>query len=151
MKASRRIKEKIKEFEGCRLTAYRCPAGVWTIGYGHTGSDVRPGRQIDQQEADRLFEGDIGKFDDELSMWLQVEGVGELKQHQYDALVSFAYNVGISALRHSTLLKKLKSGETPEAVATEFARWVNAGGKRSAGLVIRRASEAKIFINGDYS
>ncbi|MDE5811196.1 MAG: glycoside hydrolase family protein, partial [Muribaculaceae bacterium] len=64
---------------------------MWTIGYGHTGSDVRPGRQIDQQEADRLFEGDIGKFDDELSMWLQVEGVGELKQHQYDALVSFAY------------------------------------------------------------
>lgn len=147
MRATNEIKKFIKEFEGCRLKAYLCPARVWTIGYGHTGEDVKPGKVITQQEADRLFDNDLKRFEEKLSTLLREL---TLPQHQYDALLSFCYNVGLSAFEKSTMLRKLRQGASPDEVATEFARWVNAGGRQLPGLVKRRQREAKIFLKGDY-
>lgn len=145
MKASDRIKELIKGFEGCRLTAYRCPGGVLTIGYGHTGSDVTPGQTISQQTADELFDKDLARVEDELQRWMHIDGVPHLTQGQYDALVSFAYNLGVPRLRSSTLWRKVIMCPSDPSVAAEFTRWVNAGGKRMPGLVSRREQEAQIY------
>lgn len=145
MKASEEIKEMIKRLEGCRLTAYRCPGGVWTIGYGHTGSDVHRGQRISQQKAEQLFSADLGRFEDELQQWMKVDGAPALRQGQYDALLSFAYNVGISALRRSTLWRKVKANPDDPTIPEEFGRWVHSNGKVLPGLVARRQEEAKIY------
>lgn len=132
-------------WEGCRLTAYRCPGGVLTIGYGHTGSDVTPGQTISQQTADSLFDKDLARVEDELQRWMRVDGVPRLTQGQYDALVSFAYNLGVPRLRSSTLWRKVIMCPSDQSIAAEFMRWVNAGGKRMPGLVRRREQEAQIY------
>lgn len=130
----------IKRFEGCRLKAYRDPVGVLTIGYGQT-EGVYPGMEITQAEADSMLLHELRtKF---------IPGVmrlfGPLPQHQADALVSFAYNLGVGALERSTLRQKILGGDVAVA-ADEFLRWHYAGGKSLLGLRRRRAAERARFL-----
>lgn len=147
MKPSESIKTKIKGWEGCRLTAYRCPAGVLTIGYGHTGPDVTAGKQITKEEAELLFSQDLDIFA------LSVEKVvaqPAVTQCQFDALVSIAYNIGIGNLQRSTLLKKVQSDPNCGSIYNEFMRHNKArvGGKLKElpGLTRRRRAEAEHYF-----
>jgi len=143
MIASESVKRKIKEFEGLRLQAYRCAAGVLTIGYGHTGRDVKDGMEITSERADELFEQDVAEFEHILDASL--DGL-YLSQHRYDALLSFSYNVGIGALRKSTLYRKVCSNPSDPSIRGEFMRWTRAGGKVQQGLVRRREWEARRYF-----
>jgi lysozyme len=131
--------ELIKRFEGLRTNAYRCPAGVWTIGYGHTRT-AKPGMMISHQQAEELLKKDLSFFEDAVTRLVKVP----LTQGQYDALVSFAYNCGVEALRVSSLLRYLNKGEYNLA-ALQFSRWTRANGKVLPGLVSRRADEYELF------
>ena len=134
----------IKESEGCVLKAYPDPATggePWTIGYGHTGSDVRPGKVIDQDEADRLLDEDVDLFERGVNRLVNVD----LTQGQFDALVCFAFNLGLGALQQSTLLKLLNAGDY-EGAAKQFLRWDKVGGKVMAGLTKRRQAESELFL-----
>ena len=135
--------ELIKRFEGCRLEAYRCPAGVLTIGYGHTGN-VNQGQRITQADADRLLREDAAKIESGVRAALG----RELAACKMDALVSFAFNVGIGAFRTSTLARKVKANPDDASIRSEFLRWFFAGGKRLQGLVRRREEEAKMYFAG---
>lgn len=135
--------ELIKHFEGLRLCAYLDPVGVWTIGYGHTKFHARPGNCISEPEAEEILRNDVEVFEAAVSRLVKVP----LTQNQFDALVSFAFNVGVGALERSTLLKKLNAGNC-QGAAAEFPRWVYAGGRRLPGLVRRRAAEKEIFLSG---
>ena len=132
MKCSQEGLALIKKFEGCRLKAYRCSAGVWTIGYGHTAG-VKEGDVISQPEADKLLEEDIAKFEDYVSDNVIVE----LNQGRYDALVAWTFNLGVGNLRSSTMLKKLNESDYG-SVPFEMRRWNKAGGKTLDGLIRRR-------------
>lgn len=134
-------KKLIKNFEGCRLKAYKCPADVWTIGYGHTNK-VRPDDVITQQEADHLFDIDIIIHCNNVEKLVKVP----LKQNQFDALVSLEYNIGYSAFKNSTLLRKLNTKDYAGAAA-QFNRWVYAGTRILAGLVERRKKEKQLFLS----
>lgn len=139
------IKNMIKGWEGCRLTAYRCPAGVWTIGYGHTGADVSEGLTISRARADELFDRDIAAFARQLDR--VVTGL-TITQNQYDALLSLAYNIGIGRLSRSHLMELVKSDPANPAIESEFMKYVNAGGKTLPGLVRRRSVEACHYFAG---
>jgi lysozyme len=139
MQISERGLDLIRRFEGLELTAYRCPAGVWTIGHGHTGPEVREGKSITPAEAEAMLRADLIRLEEGVA-----RSAGPCTQGQYDALVSFAFNLGLGALRSSTLLKKHKAGEHRLAAA-EFGRWIHAGGRRLPGLVRRRAAEADLY------
>jgi len=130
----------LKEFEGVRLRAYRDPVGVWTIGYGHTLT-VYQGMSITQAEAERLLRQDLERFEKAVRDRVIVP----INQNQFDALVSFAFNVGVGAFRKSTLLKELNRGNY-ESAKNEFKRWVHGGGRRLPGLVRRRDHEAEMFL-----
>lgn len=149
MNASQNIKQLIKGWEGLRTGAYRCPAGVLTIGYGHIGPDVTPGKTITQAEADRLFEQDIARLDAELQSAMKADNVPPLTQGRYDALLSFAFNLGLTKLRGSTLWRKVVADPADPSIPSEFARWVYGtvdGRKvRLPGLVKRRAEEARVY------
>lgn len=137
-------KNLIKEFEGFRATAYICPAGVVTIGYGTTqilGTPVQLGTQITTHEAERFLEEDLKKFETAVNKNVSVE----LTQNQFDAVVSFVYNVGIGNFIKSTLLKKLNAAKFAEA-ANEFLKWNKANKKVLAGLTRRRAAERELFL-----
>lgn len=134
----------IKEFEGCKLSAYRDIVGVWTIGYGHTGDDVRPGMSISQEQADALLAKDVSNTSHHVSLLLKAD----LNDNQFSALVCFAYNLGCAALARSTLLKKV-NGLDAEGAAEEFLKWSNAGGKPVAGLLRRRQAERALFLSAD--
>jgi len=129
----------VKEFEGLRLKAYRCPAGVLTIGYGHTGG-VREGQVITEAEAEELLKKDLLIFERGVKNYVKVP----LTDNQFSALVSFAYNVGLGAFGKSTLLRKINSRDYNGAAA-EFARWNRGGGKILPGLVRRREAEKALF------
>ena len=129
----------IKRFEGCELTAYICPSGIYTIGYGHTG-DVLPGQVITQAEADKLLKKDVERFETGVNNYTNVP----LNQSQFDALVSFTFNVGLGAYRDSTLLRLL-NGADYEGAAGQFGRWVNGSNGPLPGLVRRREAEEKLF------
>lgn len=135
----------IKAFEGLRLTAYVCPAGVLTIGYGSTGSHVKPGMRITEEEADALIEKDLERFEHGVESLVKVE----ISQNEFDALVSFAFNLGLGALGQSTLLRLLNQSKYMEAAA-QFKRWDKAGGKTLAGLTRRRLAEAALFRGDDW-
>lgn len=137
------IKEKMRGHEGLRLTAYRCPAGVLTIGYGHTGPDVRPGMRISRLEAVRLFDADVNAFAAGVARLLP-EGV---TQPQFDALVSLAYNIGLGAFSRSSLLRRVKADPADPAIREEFMKWVYAGGAKLPGLVRRRKAEADHYFS----
>lgn len=130
----------VMRFEGFRARAYKCPAGVWTIGYGHTGG-VSPLDQVTWREAKDLLRKDLRKAEQAIQSLVKVK----LNQDQHDALASFVYNVGEGAFRDSTLLKLLNRGEYLRA-ANQFKRWNMAGGRVLGGLERRREAEANLFI-----
>ncbi|QNQ52574.1 lysozyme [Serratia liquefaciens] len=136
----------IKEFEGCRLKAYQDSVGVWTIGYGWThpvdGRKIGPGMVIDQATAERLLKCGLVQYEQGVNQLVKVI----ITQGQFDALVSFAYNLGLRSLSTSTLLRKLNAGDK-QGAADEFGKWVNAGGVRLNGLVKRREAERKLFLS----
>ena len=140
MKTSSNGIDMIKAFEDLRLKAYKCAAGVWTIGYGHT-EGVTGAMIITETTASELLAKDLEKFEEGVSRLVKVE----INQNQFDALVSFAFNVGLAGLAKSTLLKKLNSGRPVCEVQAEFLRWNKAGGKVLAGLTKRRNAEAYLF------
>jgi len=129
----------IKKFEGCKLEAYQCAAGVWTIGYGHT-KEVSEGDVISQFEAEDLLTYDLQEFEGYVLDYVSVP----LKQNEFDALVSWTFNLGSGNLRSSTLLKKLNDHKYKE-VPTEIRRWNKAAGKVLDGLVRRREAESLLF------
>ena len=131
----------IKSHEGLRTTAYQDPVGVWTIGYGHTGT-AKPGQKITEAQAEQLLRQDVGWAQDAVRKNVKVP----LTQGQFDALVSFTFNLGAGALGRSTLLKKLNAGDYAGAQA-EFGKFVHAGGRVLPGLVRRRNEEAQMFGN----
>lgn len=139
MKISNRGIDLIKQFEGLRLDAYQDSVGVWTIGYGHT-QGVKAGDKITQEQADKLLMEDLAIFQRAVNKAVYIP----LRQGQFDALVSFAFNLGVGNLLSSTLLRLLNSGQDPSA---EFGKWVNAGGKKLAGLVRRREAERLLFVS----
>lgn len=129
--------ELIKKFEGCRLTSYRCPAGVWTIGYGHTGpvdgKTISSGMEITQQKADSLLSEDV------LIYASEVDKLGwELNDNQAAALLSFCYNCGGGALLSA-------SSQGADKICANMSKYVNGGGKRLEGLVKRRKEECELF------
>jgi lysozyme len=128
----------IKRFESLRLKAYYCPAGVLTIGYGHTDPEVRIGQTMHPDAAEYLLELDATKASRAL------KGL-RLTQNQFDALVSFVFNLGAGAFRTSTIRRLLVDGLYGQA-ADQFPRWVHAGGRKLAGLVIRRDAERTLFL-----
>lgn len=146
MTPSKQIKEKIKKWEGLCLEAKKCPAGIPTIGYGHTGPDVAMGMKITQGKADRIFEEDIEMFADKVGKLTP----SCLTQCQFDALVSFAFNCGLGNLSRSTLLKKVVANPTDPSIRSEFMRWVyakvNGQNKVLPGLQTRRALEADHYF-----
>lgn len=142
MEASEFLIEKLKEFEGLRLEAYRDAAGVLTIGYGHTGSDIREGDRISEYWASELLRNDLGATEAAVRR-LHVART----QGQFDALVSFAFNLGIERLQGSTLLKVIRKGGSHHQIQCEFKRWVYADGKKLRGLERRRAWEAERFFD----
>ncbi|WP_026103480.1 lysozyme [Pseudanabaena sp. PCC 6802] len=145
MQTSQRGMDLIKEFEGRELEAYPDPGtggDPWTIGYGHTGSDVYPGLTITQEKAEQLLSEDLKYFEKGILGCISVP----LNQNQFDALVSFAYNLGVGALAESTLARLLNEGNY-QAAADQFERWVNAGDEPMPGLVSRRHVEKELFLS----
>ncbi|QLS33669.1 lysozyme [Citrobacter sp. RHBSTW-00903] len=136
----------IKKFEGCKLTAYQDSVGVWTIGYGWTqpvdGKPIRAGMTIKQETAERLLKTGMVSYESDVSRLVKVG----LTQGQFDALVSFTYNLGARSLSTSTLLRKLNAGDYAGA-ADEFLRWNKAGGKVLNGLTRRREAERALFLS----
>ena len=131
--------ELIKQFEGCKLKAYVCPAGVLTIGYGSTGPHVKAGMTITQDQADELLRSDLRRFEDYVDQHCK-----PATDNQFAALVSFCFNVGEGNLRTSTLRRMHNAGDYKGAAA-QFARWDKAAGKVLPGLVKRRAAERKLY------
>jgi len=134
----------IKHFEGCRLEAYLCPAGVWTIGYGHTrgvgDSDV-----IDQEAAEAFLIEDLEEFEGYVNSMTEVA----LRQHEFDALVAWVFNLGPGNFKESTLLNRINYGPISD-VPSQIKRWNKAGGKVLEGLVKRRAAEAALWEGKDW-
>jgi GH24 family phage-related lysozyme (muramidase) len=130
----------IKHFEGLELTAYLCPANVWTIGYGHTKT-AKKGMKIDLATAETLLVNDLAEFEASIKKLVKVP----LNQNQFDALVAFVYNLGSGAFSKSTLLKLINENKMQEA-AEQFLRWNKAAGKVLAGLTRRREAERLLFL-----
>lgn len=143
MKTSQVGVKLIKSLEGLQLTSYICPAGVWTVGYGHTGPDVQPGMRYTEQQAESVLCKDLEQFEAIVEGLVKIQ----LTQNQFDALVSFVYNVGGAAFKSSTLLRRLNNKENPINVAKEeLPRWNKGeGGKVLEGLNRRRSCEVELF------
>jgi lysozyme len=133
--------EMIKHFEGLELNAYQCAAGVWTIGYGHT-KGVQKGMVISEDTANEMLVEELKEYENYINTLVKVE----LNQNQFDAMVSWVYNLGSSNLQASTLLKVLNAGDY-EGVPAQIMRWNKAGGKVLEGLTRRRQAEADLFAN----
>ena len=142
MKPSQACIDLVKEFEGFRAAAYKCPAGVWTIGYGHTAA-VEKDDEVTQQEAEELLTEDMKYVAECVEEWCEYDG---LTQGMFDALCSFVFNLGCGNFRSSTLLRLLNHGDA-DAAAQQFARWNKAGGQVLAGLKRRREAERKLFLS----
>lgn len=129
----------IRRFEGCRLMPYICPAGVWTCGWGSTGPDVFPGKSWTQEYANARLEMDAARFAQGANLLCpSLEGDGLC------AIADFAYNLGLGALKASTLRKKLNEGDY-EGARRELMKWVRGGGRVLPGLVLRRSAEAALL------
>ncbi len=137
MKASELLIGKIKEFEGYSDTAYKCAAGVWTCGYGTT-KGITPTTRCTRAEAEQWLLRDLAPVEAYVNTIPEVNTQGK-----YDALVDFAYNLGLGNLKQSTLLRKIKEGAPTGDIQEQFRRWVYAGGKVLKGLVRRREWEAR--------
>ena len=141
MRISKKGIDLITKFEGFRARAYKCPAGVWTIGYGHT-KGVKAGQSVTLEGAQDLLRQDLKNFEDWVNKLVKVE----LTQGQFDALVSFCFNLGPGALDSSTLLKLVNQQKFALA-ADQFKRWNKAGGVELSGLTKRRAAERDLFVS----
>jgi lysozyme len=140
--------DMIKGFESFRSNPYLCPAGVPTIGYGATyyqnGKRVTlHDDAITEQEANDLLKFMLGKYEDAVNRYVQEE----INQNQFDALVSFTYNVGMESLRTSTLLRVLNNNPNNEEIRTQFMRWTKANGRVLEGLKRRRKIEADLYFS----
>ena len=140
----------LKKFEGCKLKAYRCPAGILTIGYGHTSAagapEVTEGMTITQKDAENILKNDLGKYEQPVAAMVKVE----LEQNQFDVLVDFVYNAGVGALKSSTLLKRVNAGDF-DAVPDELMKWTKGkipgkGMQVLPGLLRRRQAESAWWI-----
>jgi len=134
------------DFEGCKLTAYLCPANVATIGYGNTyyedGKPVKLGDTITQERANELFNMIAEDFAKRVRTLLRVT----LNENQFSALVSFAYNAGVANLNKSTLLRKVNANPSDPTIDAEFLKWNKANGQVLAGLTRRRTAESKLYF-----
>lgn len=132
----------IKKFEGLKLESYKCPSGLWTIGYGNTqwenGFRVLENQVIDIQRAEKLLMFWVNKYAEKINL--------KVNQNQFDALVSFAYNVGITNFNNSTLKKKVIANPNDATIRDEFMKWVSSRGKQLPGLVKRREAEANLYF-----
>lgn len=142
MKISDRGVELVAKYEGCRLTAYKCPAGVWTIGYGHTAG-VNQGDTLDSEaEARKLLKEDLKKYGNYVNACVEKQQINfSLTQNQFDALTSFCYNCGNGSLQ------KLVSGRNAAEIAEKMLQYNKGGGKVLAGLVRRREEERALFLS----
>jgi len=140
MRTSQRGLSLIKSFEGLRLQAYQDSVGVWTIGYGTTRG-VKAGMKIRKDQAERMLLNDVARFEPEVERLI----TAPLNQDQWDALISFTYNLGAANLESSTLRRLLNAGDYA-AAAEQFTRWNKAGGQVLAGLTRRRAAERDLFL-----
>lgn len=153
MQVSQKCVDLVKRFEGLVTRAYKCPAGVLSVGYGHTGRDVVPFMIITEEEAEKLLHRDLAKFALNITYSLEQDKI-KVNQNQFDALCSFAFNLGYSALVFSTLWKKLKAGDF-DGASDEFLKWVyitktvnNERIKiRLKGLETRRNAERDLFLS----
>ena len=143
MTASRLGLQLIKDFEGLRLAAYRCPAGIPTIGWGHI-KGVKMGQVITEEQAEDYLVEDISPLERHLNKL----GIN-FRQEQFDALVSWLFNLGIGNFKKSNLLKRIQADATDEAIAAEFIKWIYAGNTHLAGLKKRRVAEANMFVGYD--
>ena len=143
MKTSHKGIDLIKEFEGLRLKAYKCPGGVWTIGYGHTAG-VKPGMVISEAQAEEYLKADLIAFE----KYLNSLGLA-INQNQFDALISFIYNVGTGNFSRSTLLRKVRANPQGNSIMDEFLKWVYSKGHVLPGLQRRRLAEMKLYFSND--
>lgn len=140
MKISEKGIEFIIKEEGEVLHAYKCPSGVWTIGIGHTGG-VTPDMKITKKQSRELLKSDLRRFENIVNKVI----TRPLLQHEFDALISFSFNVGTQAFKNSTLVKKINTNAPYSEIRYEFLRWNKAKGKVLEGLTSRRKREAKLF------
>lgn len=147
MSPSPEVAEFIKRWEGLKLDLYICDGGKPTVGYGHAFEPHEPQPQrITQEQADEYLRSDLERIGSDVDSYIDVD----IAQHEYDAILSLAFNVGPAAIKRSTLLRKVNDRRFDDA-AHEFGRWVYASGKKLPGLVKRRAAECAMFERGDYS
>ena len=139
--------EMIKKHEGYRTNAYEDVVGVWTIGYGNTfyedGTKVKSGDKVTKARAEELLKHIVNDFATDVDKMVKVD----LNPCQFGALVSFSYNVGLNALKRSTLLKKVNANPNDAGIALEFVKWTKAGGKTFPGLVKRRQEESDYYFS----
>lgn len=140
MKTSDNGIDFLKEVESVKLKAYLDTGGVWTNGVGHTGPDVHEGQEVDGAQVNAWLKEDVLEAEDAVNRGVKVS----LSQNQFDALVSFTFNVGVSAFLNSTLLRKLNASDY-EGAKNELSRWVRDNGKIVKGLVNRRLKEQKLY------
>lgn len=134
----------VKRFEGRRLTAYKCPAGIWTVGYGQTGPDIVEGTTWTIWQCETRLKTALGRLAQAVDDMVTVD----MTDNQRAALISFAFNVGTGALKSSTLLSLLNQGKTDES-AEQFLKWNKGGGRVLAGLTARRLAEMELFLKKD--
>lgn len=154
MTPSKACYDLIKQFEGFRSKAYLCPAGILTIGFGHTGTDVLPGMRVTEAQADELLKRDVARF----ALMVEKALTAKVSQGQFDALVSFCFNTGpgkagvkdgLITLKNgnpSSLLRKTNSGDKLGAAA-ELVKWTKANGQELRGLVARREAEQRLYLS----
>ena len=145
MEVNKAGKDLIKRFEGCKLKAYKCPAGLWTISWGLTfypdGTKVKEGDVITQQQAEDYFNAIVDDFAKKVDALIK----SNVTDNNFSALVSFAYNVGMGNFQRSTLLRKVNANPKDKTILAEFKKWTRANGEVLKGLVRRREAEAKLY------
>lgn len=146
-KGSQKLIDLIKKFEGCKLEAYKCPAGIPTIGFGSTlyenGERIKLGDKIDLKRAEQLLANTLGTYE----LFVDANTRDDISQGQFDALVDFAYNCGNGNLKSSTLLKKVNLNPNDKTIKDEFMKWTRANGKIMNGLINRRKSEVEVYYS----
>lgn len=145
MEVNKAGRDLIKQFEGCKLKAYKCPAGLWTISWGLTfypdGTKVKEGDVITQQQAEDYFNAIVDDFAKKVDALIK----SNVSDNNFSALVSFAYNVGMGNFQRSTLLRKVNANPKDKTILAEFKKWTRANGEVLKGLVRRRDAEAKLY------
>ena len=145
MEVNKAGRDLIKRFEGCKLRAYKCPAGLWTISWGLTfypdGTKVKEGDVITQQQAENYFNAIVDDFAKKVDALIK----SNVSENNFSALVSFTFNVGIGNFQRSTLLRKVNANPKDATIPAEMKKWVRANGEVLKGLVRRREAEAKLY------